>query len=300
MKETDATTMTRYLLGQLPDAERDAREQEWFVDKALYVQLCEAETALIDAYVRGELGTKERGLFEQQFLTIPARRDRVQTARALVQTIDQSVAPTASWWQRWFAGWRAPQLIPAMALAGLVLAGGLWMYSQRRATQEQLTRATTTAAEQQRRAQELEQSLAAERAANTRLTEELARRNNAPAPQPTTTATAPKTLLFALTAGVLRSEESDTLPTLRLARDIARVQLQVKLPAHEYQQFTATLRTAEGRAVQRWTVKAAHTQLTLSLAAQQLKAGDYVMIIQGIKVMGEREEFRRVPFKISQ
>ncbi len=299
MKQTDATTMTRYLLGQLPEAERDACELAWFTDKAQYVQLCEAENALIDDYVRGGLRGAERALFEQHFLTIPARRERVMTARALVQVIDQPVVSAESWRRRWWAGWRMPQLIPALAMAVLLLAGGLWMYGRQRGLQLQLAETAATATEQQRHAEELEQSLATERAANARLTEELTRRNNAPAPQPTTTATAPKTLLFTLSAGVLRSD-GDALPTLKLARGIVRVQLHVKLPMHEYKQFAATLRTAEGRDVQRWTVKAAHTQLTLSLAAQQLKAGDYVLMIQGIKAIGEREEFRRVPFNVSQ
>ena len=292
--------MTRYLLGQLPDAQRDVCEQEWFTDKTHYARLCEAENTLIDDYVRGALQGEERVLFEQHFMTIPARRERVLTAQALVQTIDQSVAPRESWWQRWLASWRAPQLIPAMALAVLLLIGGLWLSSQRRALQEQLARSAATASEQQRRAQELEQSLVAERAANARLTHDLARRNTITAPQPRASATAPKTLLFTLTTGVLRSADGDALPTLKLVPGIVRVQLNVKLPAHEYKQFAATLRTAEGRDVQRWTVKAAHTQLTLSLAAQQLKAGDYVLMIQGIKAIGEREEFRRVPFNVSQ
>lgn len=286
--------MTRYLLGQLPDAERDAYEQEWFVDKAQYVQLCEAETALIDAYVRGGLPAEERMLFERHFLAIPARRDRVRMARALLQTIDQPVASTAAWWPQWRTGWRVPQLIPALAMGVLLLLGGWWMYARQRALQEQLASSMATASAQQQRAQELEQSLAAERAANVRLTAELARRDNAAAPQPA----APKTLLFVLTAGVLRSD-GEALPTLKLKHDIAHVQIQVNLPAHDYERFTALLRTAEGRAVQRWTIKAVGTRFSLSLAAQQLKAGDYVLIVSGFKAQRESEEFLRVPFRVS-
>ena len=105
MKQTDTTMMTRYLLGQLPEAQRDLYEQEWFTDQAQYAQLCEAENALIDAYVRGDLRGPEGTLFEQHFLTIPARRERVQTARALVQELERRVLETHPelWWQRWFA-----------------------------------------------------------------------------------------------------------------------------------------------------------------------------------------------------
>jgi hypothetical protein len=289
--------MTRYLLGQLPEAERDACEQEWFTDQAQYVQLCEAEQALIDDYVRGALRADERALFEQHFLTLPARRERVLTAQALVQTIDRPAEQTQSWWRRWRVSWRLPQLIPALALAVLLLVGGLWMYRQQRHLQEQRAQTAATAAEQQRRAQELEQSLTAERAANARLSEELARRNNAAVPPPTAASSAPKTLLLALTAGVLRSDGA-ALPTLKLAQDIERVNLRVQLPAHDYARFTATLRTAEGRALQRWAVKATGPRLTLTLAAKQLAAGDYVLVVNGVNAQRETEEFRRLPFRV--
>jgi anti-sigma factor RsiW len=302
MKPTDATTMTRYLLGQLPAAEREACEQEWFTDQAQYIQLCEAENALIDDYVRGLLHGENRALFEQHFLTLPARRERVLTAQALVQTIDAPVAPTASWWQRWRAQQRVPALLPAftMALLMLLVAGGLWSFWQSRKLKAQLLEQARATSAQQRRAEELAQSLAAERAANVRLTEELARRNNPPTPQLTASVAAPKTLLFALTAGVLRSDSGETLATLKLTRNIERVRLQVKLPAHEFKQFAVTLRTAEGRALQSWTTNATGTRLTLALTTQQLAAGDYALIVSGVKTRGEIEEFRRVPFRVTR
>ncbi len=290
--------MTRYLLGQLPAAERDACEQEWFTDKAQYVQLCEAENALIDDYVRGHLHGAERMLFEQHFLTIPARRERVLTARALVQTIDAPAAmPSESWWQCWLAGWRVAPWVPATAMTALLLMGGLWLYGRQRVLQTQLAQTAALAAEQQRRAQELEQALAAERAANARLIEDFARRNEATALLPP--AALPKTLLFTLTAGVLRSDSGDALPTFKLAKDVARVQLQVKLPAHQYKRLAATLRTADGRAVQQWTVRTTDTRLLLMLAAKQLQVGDYVLVVNGLNAQREAEEFRRVPFQIS-
>lgn len=271
--------MTRYLLGQLPEAERDAREQEWFTDKVQYVQLCEAETALIDAYVRGDLRGEERTLFEQHFLPIPARRERVNTARALLHLIDQPAVQAEAWWQRWRTAVRVPKLIPALAMTAVVLllAGGLWLLLKSGPNREEAAQPVTPTVEPAR-----------------------------PTPQPTQLAqapvtpapAAPKTTVFALTAGVLRSEGHDALPTLKLAHGIERVQLQVKLPAHEYKQFTATLRTAEGGDVQRWTVKAAGTRLSLSLAAQQLKAGDYVLVVRGINAPRAAEEFRQLPFQV--
>ena len=298
--------MTRYLLGQLPAAERDMCEQAWFVGKERYDQLCEAENALIDAYVRGALRSADRALFEQHFLTIPARRERVQTARVLMQTIDQPVIRADPWWQRWRAFFLAPKLIPALALAPLaLLLGGLWLFEQRHQLRQQLANSATAAAEQQRRVQELEQSLAAERAANARLSEELARSNNPSTPSPTASVPAPRTLLFTLLAGVLRSDSEGGLKTLANPPGVERVRLQVGLPTNDYTRFAATLRTADGNELARWgTVKAAKsktgTSLTLEVAAPSLKPGDYVLVVSGINARREVEEFRRLPFKVSR
>ena len=303
--------MTRYLLGQLPEAERDVREQEWFTNKVQYSELCEAENSLIDEYVRGDLSGTDRVLFEQHFLTIPARRERVQTARALMQEIDHRVIETPSpfWWQRWLEVWRAPKLLAAttMMIAFVLIAVGLWAVWQRRELREQLAGAEQKSSEQQRRVQALEQSLAAERDANNRLTEELSRTQALPQITPPTASPAlPSTLLFTLTAGMLRSENNETLPTLKLTKGVERVQLRVQLPAHDYARWAATLRTAAGHDVTRWpTIKAATSKqgtasLLLPLAAKTLKAGDYVVVVSGIKASRELEEFRRLPFRVSQ
>lgn len=305
MKPTDAITMTQYLLGQLPEAERDVCEQEWFVDKAKYAQLCEAENTLIDEYVRGSLRAEDRVLFEQHFLTIPARLKRLKIAEALVKELDHLVVETASvsWWERLLAGWRAPRLIPAIAILLLVTAG-LALLWQRWQLREQVTKSEAVSAEQQRRLQELEQLLAAERAANSRLTAALARNNAQTAPPSTQpTVPLPTALVFALTAGVLRSENGTALPTLHLLPSTERVKLQVKLPPHNYRRLTATLRTAEGKDVRHWGVinpvrARSGALLTLDLSTKNLKAGDYVLVVSGSNASGE-EEFSRLPFKIN-
>lgn len=290
--------MTDYLLGRLSVAEREPCEEEWFTDQAKYYELCEAENALIDGYVRGDLSSEDRALFEQHFLTIPARRERVKIAEVLVHEIDKRAAQSESWSQRLILSLRAPKLIPAIAMAVLLLAGGLWFYSQNRQLREQVATSATTVAEQQRRVQELEQSLANERATNARLTEELARPQSTGAPPDL-----PTTLLFTLTAGVLRGDSSETLRTLKLSKDIERVQLQVALPTNAFTHYDAILRTAEGREIMRWkSVKAANAgagaRLTLGLPARNLNAGDYVLVISGINANHEAEEFRRLSFKL--
>lgn len=300
--------MTHYLLGKLPETERDVYEQQWFVDKAQYAQLCEAENALIDAYVRGNLDAEDRALFEQTFLMIPARRERVQAARLLMQEIDRQpvTSETISFWQRLPDYFRIPQLIPRLALAGcfLLVAFGLWWFaSTNRALRGQLEQANANASEHQRRLQELETSLRNERAANVRLQEELRPRQTA---SPITSSTVPSTLLFTLPAGILRSEGSEARRSFKVAKGIERVQLYVPLPEHDFAKFAASLRTAEGKEITRWSsikpqsTKRGASSLWLFVPAKLLNAGDFVLILNGINAQRQSEEFRRLSFTVTQ
>ena len=276
--------MTRYLLGQLAAAERDACEQVWFTDKAQFVQLCEAETALIDAYVRGDLRGAERTLFEQQFLPIPARRERINAARALLQLIDQSAVQPESWWQRWRAVLRVPKLVPALAMMAVVLllAGGLWWMWRSRPNREEMAQPTPSTVEPAHPMPEPTQ---------------LAQVSVTPAPTLSPVPVAPNTKVFALGMGVLRSEGNE-VRTLPLTRDVAQVRFQLTLPPNDFRIFAAHLRTAEGSEIERWNrLPAQAHRLTVTLAAQRLTPGDYVMVIEGGQA---NEELQRLPFKVTR
>lgn len=316
MKQTEATTMTHYLLGKLPETERDVYEQQWFVDKAQFAQFCEAENALIDAYVRGNLAAEDRALFEQKFLTMPARRERVQAARVLMYEIDrQPVTPeTISFRQRLLAFFRFPQLIPGLALASCLLlaAFGVWWFaSTNQRLRGQLEQANANASEQQRRLQELETSLTNERAANARLQEGLTARQTAsptasPIISPTASPAVPSTLLFTLPAGVLRGEGSEARRSLKIVKGIERVQLHVPLPEHEFAKFAVSLRTADGKEIMHWSsikspsTKRGASSLWLFVPAKLLNAGDFVLILNGINAQRQSEEFRRLSFTVTQ
>jgi hypothetical protein len=110
----EVQTLTRYLLGQLPESEREAIEQRSVTEPRLSDTLAAIETELIDAWARGELGPEERRRVEEILLASPAQRERVRTARAIAARD----ARPHRWWL-------------AAAAAILVVAGASWFLMPR-------------------------------------------------------------------------------------------------------------------------------------------------------------------------
>ncbi len=79
----DDVIIVRYLLGQLPEAERDHFEDRYFSDEALHEQLQAIEEELIDAYVDGDLTGEDLACFELRFIGSPERERKILFARAL-------------------------------------------------------------------------------------------------------------------------------------------------------------------------------------------------------------------------
>src|SRR5262249_52365161 len=108
--------MARYLLGDLPEAEAEAVEQEYFADPEKLESVWAAENDLVDRYVRGRLARAERELFERNYLRSQKHRERVVVARSLLNAADREVVEDESvrqaarpasyrrnkWVERWF------------------------------------------------------------------------------------------------------------------------------------------------------------------------------------------------------
>jgi hypothetical protein len=92
----DDRRLRRYLLGELPDDERERLQAAYFADDALFARLLGVEDALVDAYVRGELTESERARFEQRFGLTGRQLDRVKVARMLADAGGTPVAAMAA------------------------------------------------------------------------------------------------------------------------------------------------------------------------------------------------------------
>lgn len=299
MELLNETTIRSYLLGALPELERDEFEHEWFGNKVKYYELCEAENNLIDDYVRGHLTDEERQLFTVHFLAIPARQERVATAKTLLREIDQQVVanPIPSRWKLFVSSVRNFKPVPAFAVMTslLLIAFGFWYFRKSNDTQIQIAKTGSTNPPVQI---ELPKPMPG-------IEPKINATSPKPIPQPTkiaTPATENKSQVSLPLTMLLRDADGNSLPTLKLANGATRVKLQIPLPANEYQQYRAILRTAEGAEITRWNnVKAIRTKNVsgklLELETKNLKAGDYLLVINGLRASGESEEFRRIPFQ---
>src|SRR5215510_183207 len=88
--EHDERTI-RYLLGDLPETEQTAVEQEFFVDQEKFEEVWAIENDLVDRYVRGRLSRRERELFERNYLQSPKHRERVAISRKFLEAADRQV-----------------------------------------------------------------------------------------------------------------------------------------------------------------------------------------------------------------
>src|SRR5205085_3655588 len=135
-------TMTRYLFGELSEAEQARLEERYFTDAQTFEQLAQFETELIDDYARGRLSTQMRVRFERAYLRNPNRRARLKFSEAWTARLDQTAASpvaeqtsmrAAPLWQRLsslLAGGRRA-LAFSMALALLLLSFvSVWLFIQ--------------------------------------------------------------------------------------------------------------------------------------------------------------------------
>jgi hypothetical protein len=79
----DEERLRTFLLGELPESERDALEARLLADQALFEQAGAVEDDLCDAYAAGTLAPAERRAFEARLAQVRRLRDRVAAARDL-------------------------------------------------------------------------------------------------------------------------------------------------------------------------------------------------------------------------
>jgi hypothetical protein len=123
MAQSPRDDTMRYLLGDLPEEQAKALEQEYFADDELFERLGAGETDLLDEYVRGELTPAESEAFEQRLSVSASLRGRLEAARTLARGFDRTEVSVAPPVRRW--------LLPlAAAAAALLAAVGLWLGSE--------------------------------------------------------------------------------------------------------------------------------------------------------------------------
>ena len=285
MKQTQDSEdlIERYLLGDLPVAERTALENECLADKAKYDQVCRIEDDLLYRYARGALSPADRERVERQYLTNPWRRRHLEFAKALVQVIDGELATRSAAKQTSDISWGAKlgvlprgmrgvlRLIPAIA-ALLLISGGTWLAIQTSRLRVRLREAQHEVEAQQQRAQTQSRQINELETQYKRLTEEheslLAQ------------------LLAAQKAGSWR---------------LAPVLLTISVDA--FRSYRVTLIAEDGsEAFRKNGLKPRADKdgdfVIVNLPANRLKNGDNVLSLSGISPKGEVEPLGRTLIKV--
>lgn len=114
--------IARYLLGELPEDERDAFEARMLADDELHEGVHAVEDDLFDAYAEDALPGDRRLRFEATFLRDAAGQQRLAAARAILRAAQARPAP--SWWARL---WAAPRVwMTGLAVAAAAIALVVW------------------------------------------------------------------------------------------------------------------------------------------------------------------------------
>src|SRR5262249_14461989 len=127
----NSALLTRYLLGELPQAERESFEEKFFSDNDLFVELLDAKDQLISDYLGRRLSPGDLKRVEQRFLSLPERRREfelvhfLQQSSAGLQSNEQLEAErkTHSWWQTILNLLRNHQPLVALTATAILLLG---------------------------------------------------------------------------------------------------------------------------------------------------------------------------------
>jgi anti-sigma factor RsiW len=331
-KTQEERHLTRYLLGELQEREREQLEETYFADDVAFEQIIIAEEELIDAYVRGELSAEERVRFEELFRSSPRGRERVQFARSLADAVSSAqpaaIAPEATRPIRssFFAALLTPRIVALRyALAVIVLVAAVvlpWLLVERARMRDELRQLRDERAVLQERAQELERRAAAEQRQSEELRAQLKGDQAQPAPSSTpppintarqdrpspdkggTQTPRPAVVAFTLSPGLVRG--GGAKPFI-LPRNASSVVLRLNIEAATHASYRAVIETVGGRQVWRAdsvepgrATRAGGAIVLPALPAKDLPDGDYILLLSGKQPDGSFEDVADYSFRIAR
>jgi hypothetical protein len=292
--------LTAYLLGSLSEAEAAALERECFERSEVFVQLVDAETALVDDYVRRRLPAHDRDRFERHYLLSPHNQRRVEFAEALARKVDRTQPPRVSAPAAFTTGpW---QLAIAAALV-LLTASTAWLWFQAHGLRRELARSEQSRIESEQRGRDLAGRLASEEAR--------ARASTSPADSPQTpandtpppAAAAPPVVALLLRVPSTRAPASGSPPTLTVPAGAGEVHIQLAITDVEYPSYEVVLRGIPASLVitrphLRPQGSRASARLNVVVPPGRLTAGDYLLSLSGERAGKPSEPVSELLFRV--
>lgn len=294
LKTKNKEIFVRYLLGDLPEDERERLEKEYFADHETLQFLHCVEDDLIDAYVRGDLLLEQRKQFERYFLDSPLKQRRVEFARTLWLALSDQEKPAAQGKTARVTAWRSSatwRVLAATLLVVLVLLTFLTIQNWRLRTA--LSQAQSARLELQNQIRQLQQESAV-----------LAAEPKLGADWPLSARG--ETISMLLVPSLLRDGGDSKRQRLFIPPDASSVFLVLQLPADRGPLYRAVLQTAEGTlahsfdALRSRALPGGGQAVVLNLTPQTLNRGDYVIRLFAQTDQGHMEELHPYSFSVTR
>jgi hypothetical protein len=296
--------LAKYLLGDLPEPERERLEKEYFVNDEAWELLTSVENDLIDSYLRGRLSERDEKQFETYFLQSPRRRNQFEFSRLLLdpalRPISKEAIPSGTQQKsgnrkigrsKWIS-------IPAQAQAASVLlavvtAAILGFRNHR--LNIQLERAQSDQAILQTEVRNLRSvSTRTNSPQNEHDTNEMPAISQRPA------------ISMLLEPGNLRAAGTGNAHSIpRLAATPATIVLALDLARDEYPQYTAKIQTSVGHSIREASglrsrpIEGGGRAVLFTFPSDSLANGDYIVWLSGQAGSGQSKMVDSYLFSIS-
>jgi hypothetical protein len=326
-KAEDEAIARRYLLGDLPEDERQHVEEKLMTDGEFFTQVEMIGEELIEDYVRDALTRQERERLEQNFLGTLEGREQVRLSTAL-----RARAPGESANRLPITDEPVPQPFPAMpyppsrisvltyslaAMLLIMICACLWLASKSYQLKREVEQLQAERSAPSKDDSQIEKELLQLRELNESLRAELKREEErraaleketstlrAQARQAdSNTAQANETVaMITLTPGTPR--DMGGRKTLLLGPHTTRVRLSLIVPMEPYKNYRAVLlkerEAIESREIETAQSTGARKSVELNLPADRFTHGVYIVNLTGTKPDGDTENIGKYYFKVEK
>lgn len=272
MRPLEPNTVKLYLLGQLDQPSQTQIEEDLLTSTTLYDEISLAEDELTDQYLANELSDAERQSFESHFLTAPERRQKLQFARAFRRYVEKAAESS-------YQDTKAPSVETVKpGVDPQAQRGGLFSFLP------------------------FQNPIAAYAFAAAVMIAVIGISwlgFNSLRPEPRGPG---KVLAVSLTPGQIR-EDGET-KSIAIVPETESVQLNLELPANEYQGYKAELLTSERQSLLVREDLVPETVdgkklINFTIPAELLKRDDYRVRLSGRSAAGSYEPFSSYTFRVT-
>jgi septum formation inhibitor MinC len=325
--------LTRYLLGDLPDAEKQRVEENFLKDDALFDEMVALEDELMYEYKQGNLTSREEKLFEKRFLATKQDKQKAIFADTFLKTIDSfapakqvvqkdNVVADVPWWKSLFS-FQSPVLQFGMTAAMLLfLVGGAWLFYKNNQLKNDLAtlqkqndeqkKLEQQIEEKQRQKEQLEIQLAQEKQQREQNQEQIKKLEDERAKlekeikdarnQQTPKSSSPqnRTSIFAVLLPSLSRGSGET-QIIKITDTVSVIKLRLQLKRDdEYKSYRAVAKNVDdgSEVFNRSQLKSIGRAIMIQLPAKSLKSGDYEITLEGIAGDGNAEVIDDYNFRV--